>query len=565
MRIAIVQMNPTVGDLLENARRIREGLQQARARGAKLVLFPEMALVGYPPLDLLEQPDFLSAVRRTLQSLAPDTEGLVVVLGAPIPNPSSVGKRLFNAAVIFDNGRIRTFVTKQLLPTYDVFDEYRYFEPGSPSDPLQIGSWRVGVTICEDIWNDDPQSGWWMYERNPVAELMARGANLLLNLSASPFSRGKIAQRNALLQGIATRHEVPVVMVNQVGANTELIFDGSSRVFSPDGRCILALPAFKEAVGIWDLETGYVEGHEPPPAEETEQVRQALRLGLRDYDRKTGAFRRVCVGMSGGIDSSLVTALAVEAFGPERVVGLSLPSRYSSESSRTDAEQLARTLGIAFYVLSIEPAFEAFERILEPLFSGTESGVAEENIQARSRAVILMALANKFGDMVLACGNKSEIATGYATLYGDMVGGLAPIGDLYKTEVYELAHHLNRDAGFPLIPESVFLKAPSAELRPGQKDTDTLPPYEILDDILRRYLEAHASVEEILAAGHEPEVVEYVLRLVDRNEYKRRQGPPVLRISPKAFGYGRRFPIVQRWTAQRMRFVQGTRACITSK
>ncbi len=548
MKLALIQFNPTVGELGGNAERIAEWAGRARERGAELALFPELALTGYPPHDLLERADFQVAVRVQLDRLQRRLHGITVVLGAPVPNPERDEKPLYNAAVALRDGKRLATVPKRLLPTYDVFDERRHFAPGPAAAPLTLAGRKLGLTVCEDIWNA-ATSLVRPYEADPPGELAARGAELLLNVSASPCSRGKIEERDALLAGLARKHNVPVAMANQVGANAELVFDGSSRVFGPDGRCWLALPAFEEALGLVDLDAPTPRAFET--LAEVEQLRRALVLGLRDYDRKTGAFRRAILGLSGGVDSSLAAALAAEAFGPERVLGVSLPSRYSSQGSRDDARQLAENLGIAFDSISLEAPFKGFEAALAPAFAGTAPGAAEENLQARARGTILMALANKFDGLVLACGNKSELAVGYATLYGDMAGGLAPIGDLYKTDVYALARHLNARAGRALIPEPVLSKPPSAELRPDQKDTDTLPPYEVLDDVLRRYIERGESAQQIAAAGHGPELVRRVLQLVDRAEHKRRQAPPILRVSPKAFGSGRRVPLVQRWSERR--------------
>jgi len=548
VKLALAQLNPTVGDLRGNAERIVAWAERARARGAELALFPELALTGYPPHDLLERADFLSTVQAQLEQVRGRLDGVTVVLGAPVPTPSPYDKPLYNAAVALRDGARLATVPKRLLPSYDVFDERRHFAAGPAGAPLALAGRVVGLTVCEDVWNDAASTER-PYEADPAAELVARGAELLLNVSASPFSRAKIAERDALLAGLARKHGVPVAMANQVGANAELVFDGSSRVFGPDGRCWLALPAFEEALGVVDLDTPAPQPLETP--EEIEQIRRALDLGLRDYDRKTGAFQRAVVGLSGGVDSSLVAALAAEAFGPERVWGVSLPSRHSSQGSRDDARQLAENLGIEFKTVELEASFKGLESALAPLFAGTVPGVAEENLQARTRGTLLMALANKFSGIALACGNKSELAVGYATLYGDMAGGLAPLGDLYKTEVYALARHLNARAEHELIPEAVLTKAPSAELRPDQKDTDSLPPYDMLDDVLRRYLERGASVPEIAAAGHDPALVREVLQMVDRAEHKRRQAPPILRVSPKAFGSGRRFPLAQRWSERR--------------
>lgn len=544
MRLALAQLNPTVGDLEGNARKVLDAAAWARERGARLIVFPELFLTGYPPEDLLERSDFLAAVQERLTELSARLPGITAVLGAPLPNPRQGEKPLLNAAVVLEPDRPFRWVGKRLLPAYDVFDEPRHFAPAAPAAPLAWEGRRLGLTVCEDLLGEDLDP--MPYAARPLAELVAQGAELIVNLSASPFSLGKIAKRDALLSRLARRYRVPIVLVNQVGAQGELIFDGSSRAYDPAGRCRAALAPFEEELALVDLEAPGPQVTPPAPAEEA-QLHGALLLGLRDYVRKVGAFERVVLGLSGGIDSSLSAALAAEALGPERVLGLSLPSRYSSPGSRRDAARLAANLGITLETIEIERAHRAFEELLRPLFAGRAADVAEENLQARIRGTLVMALANKFAGLALACGNKSELATGYATLYGDLVGGLAPLGDVYKTQVYRLARWLNRRAGAPLVPAEVFGKAPSAELRPGQLDAESLPSYDVLDDILRRYLEEGLSAEAIVAAGHDPALVHSVLARVEANEHKRRQAPPVLRVSRKAFGRGRRFPLVQRW------------------
>ncbi|GIV61472.1 MAG: NAD+ synthase [Rhodothermaceae bacterium] len=548
MRIALAQINPIVGDLEGNSRRIVDTARQARQAGADLVVFPELCVTGYPPLDLLENTYFIEAATRAVSWIAreapPDT-GLIV--GAPVRNTDRIGKRLFNAALLLENGQIVDRVDKTLLPTYDIFDEYRYFEPAPRRHVVRWRGVRLGLHICEDMWNNEDYAAYHLYRENPIDELAALGIDLFVNLSASPFAHGKHDQRNAVVTAICREHGVPFVLVNQVGANTEVIFDGDSRVHAADGTRLLCAPSFREALLYWDL------GTQPGPCslahDMTADLHDALVLGIRDYFEKTGAFAKAIVSLSGGIDSAVTCALAVAALGPERVTSVTMPSAYSSQGSVDDSLALAENLGIPCRVIPIHPAVEAFGQMLEDAFQGTEPGLAEENIQARVRGTTLMALSNKFNYLVLSTGNKSEMAVGYATLYGDMSGGLAVLADVFKTEVYALAHHINARAGRTIIPESTLTKPPSAELRPGQLDTDALPPYPVLDTILRHYIVDRMELDAIVAAtGYERAFVQRILAMVDRNEYKRRQAPPGLRVSAKAFGIGRRLPIVMRWT-----------------
>ena len=547
MKIALAQINPIVGDLQGNRRKIVDFAHQAYRQGAELVIFPEMCVAGYPPQDLLDMPAFIEAVAHTVETIALEIpRELGVILGAPIRNESPVGKRLFNVALLLEGGRIVARVPKRLLPTYDVFDEYRYFEPGPPQPVVVWRGLRIGLHICEDMWNNEDWAPYHLYDENPIDELAAQGIDLFVNISASPFSLGKHDERSRIIEGICREHGVPFVYVNQVGANTELIFDGDSRVHAPDGSILLCAPSFQEALLIWDTEAGYAPYVHRRT--EIEDLHDALVLGIRDYFYKTGAFEKVVLGLSGGIDSAVTCALAVAALGPERVVGVAMPSKYSSPESVEDALQLAENLGITFYTIPIMPAVTAFREMLHPVFDDLPEDVTEENIQARVRGVTLMALSNKFRYLLLSTGNKSEMAVGYVTLYGDTNGGLAVLADVYKTQVYRLARYINARAGRYVIPERILTKPPSAELRPGQKDTDSLPPYEVLDVILQRYIEYREEVDEIVAAtGFDRALVADILRRVDRNEYKRRQTPPGLRVTGKAFGIGRRLPIVMRW------------------
>lgn len=554
MRIAIAQFNPVVGDLQGNARRMVATMEAARARGAHLVIFPEMSLMGYPPRDLLLIPEFIREAQEVLeQVLAPAAQGIAALVGTALPG-GDLQPRLYNAAVLLAGGRVAAVQAKSCLPTYDVFDEARYFLPASRREPMALGGLRLAVTVCEDIWNDKEFWRDIRYPVDPVAELAARGVDAIINISASPWNLGKQTLRLEMVRALARRYGVPVVYANQVGGNDDLLFDGSSFAMAPDGRLLARCQPFAEDMAVFDLPGGGAAPDLPPegvpdfPPEDVAWVRQALVMGIRDYFHKTG-FRRALVGLSGGVDSALVAVLAAEALGPENVKCLSMPSRYSSEHSLTDAAALARNLGVEYAVYPIEDAFAAFLRQFNP--GGAALGdLAEENLQARIRGVILMFLSNREGRLVIATGNKSELATGYSTLYGDMCGGLLAIGDVPKTMVYALCRHIN--AGRPgLIPENILIKPPSAELRPGQKDTDSLPPYEILDPILQAYVEENLTLSQIAARGFDPETVRRVLQMVDRAEYKRRQAAPILRVTSRHFGTGRRMPIAQRWNPGR--------------
>ncbi len=557
MKIALCPINPTVGDLAGNAALVLDAARRAAEAGADLAVFPELCVTGYPPQDLLDRPSFLDDVDDAVEYLARRAPaGLGLLVGAPVRNETPHGKRLYNSALLIEDGRVADAVSKTLLPTYDVFDEYRYFEPCRERKVIPFRGLRLGVHVCEDMWNNEEQAPYHLYAANPIDELAALGIDLFVNLSASPFAVGKPAERTRLIRASCREHGVPFVYVNQLGANTELIFDGDSRVHAADGTILWRAAPFQDAFHVWDTDDlAPVAEHLEDEPEPIAQIHDALVLGIRDYVEKTGpgVFEKVLVGLSGGIDSALTCALAVIALGPERVVGITMPSKYSSPGSVTDSEALADNLGIEFHAISIRPAVDAFEQMLAPLFAGTEGGsadgVAEENVQARTRGVTLMAVSNKFGYLLLTTGNKSEMAVGYATLYGDMSGGLAVLADVFKTEVYQLARYINDRAGRALIPESTITKPPSAELKPGQVDQDSLPPYDVLDAILEGYVEAHQDTDAIVAAtGYDRALVERVIRMVDRSEYKRRQAAPGLRVSPKAFGVGRRLPIVMQRT-----------------
>ncbi len=543
MKIALAQINPTVGDFAGNVGRILEFSRRARQSGAELVVFSELCLCGYLPHDLIERPDFVERNREELERLARQIP-LPAVVGYVGYARSKTGKRAANCAALLAEGRVVFEQQKMLLPTYDVFDESRYFQPAERQTVFPFGGCRLGLTICEDIWNDKSFWANRLYERDPVAELIGQGAELLLNLSSSPFTIDKRAVRHDMLRAIARNYRVPVVYVNQVGGNDSLVFDGSSVALLPDGRVAAQAKAFEEDLVLFDTKIGAGDVR-PQPSGELEAVYSALVVGTRDYVNKCG-FSKVVIGLSGGIDSSLVAAIAVDALGPENVLGVAMPGPYSSEGSLRDARELARNLGIRLEQIAIGEIFQTYRAALEPVFRGLPEDVTEENIQARIRGNLLMAFSNKFGSLVLSTGNKSELAVGYCTLYGDMAGGLAVISDIPKVMVYELARLAN--AQRPVIPAPVFTKPPSAELRSNQTDQDTLPPYEVLDRILKAYVEDLKSAEEIAAhLDLPPELVRDIAVRVDRNEYKRKQAAPGLKVTSKAFSVGRRFPIAQKY------------------
>lgn len=544
MRVASGQINPTIGDFKGNCEKVLSFTARAKEAGCRLVIFPELCLCGYPPMDLLEYELFveenLKALRQ-VQSTAP--KGIGIVVGYVDRNRARPGKGLVNAASLLADGRIIHTQAKTLLPTYDVFDEARWFEPAPARSIVSFQGEKLGIAICEDIWWEGEPAPGLRYPVDPVAELLDAGATLILSPSASPFHAGKPRVRLDLLSRIGKTSGVPVVYVNTVGANDNIIFDGQSMVTSKEGKLVFLGKAFEEELAVVDTDAAGPEV--PLPEDRYAQIEGALVLGIRDYVRKCG-FTRVHLGLSGGIDSALVAVLAVKALGAGRVDVFGLPSRYSSTGSVEDARALAANLGLTLRLLSIEDIFGSFLRTLEPVFEGRKPDIAEENVQARIRGTLLMAFSNKLNSLLLTTGNKSELATGYCTLYGDMSGGLAVIGDLLKVEVYGLARAIN--ARERLIPESIIAKAPSAELRPDQKDQDSLPPYETLDAILEKYLVQNKSAADIAACGFDAGLVRSVIGMVEKAEYKRRQAPPVLKVSPKAFGTGRRIPIARKLT-----------------
>ncbi len=540
MKIALGQINPTVGDFSGNAARIIDFSRRAQSAGAGLILFPELAVCGYPPRDLVERPSFVLRNRETAERIARDTRGIAVICGLVTPAAAESGKSVMNSAALLKDGTIAFIQSKMLLPTYDVFDEMRNFAPASSQELFNFCGKRMALTICEDAWNDKHFWNKRLYRFDPVEALVGAGGNFVLNISASPFWVGKREFRREMLATIARNYKVPVVMVNQVGGNDSLIFDGSSLVIGPEGSVIAQGKSFEEDLIYFDPDQLTGEIHEQIAGDEASAY-AALVLGTRDYVRKC-SFQKVIVGLSGGIDSALTAVIAADAVGPENVIGVGMPGPYSSTGSIDDARALAGNLGISFELLSISDIFCSYRKVLQQVFAGKKEDETEENIQSRARGTLLMALSNKLGAIVLSTGNKSELGVGYCTLYGDMAGGLAVISDVPKTMVYRLSRYLNSRR--QVIPPATIDKPPSAELRPDQKDSDTLPPYEILDAILEDYIEDLHSAEQIAAdRKFDLDLVRRVIRMVDRSEYKRQQAAPGLKISAKAFGYGRRFPI----------------------
>ena len=539
MRIALGQINTTVGDFSGNSAKIIEYARRARSGGVRLILFPELSICGYPPRDLVERPWFVQRNWQAIETIARETNGIAVICGLVTAAKSATGKSVLNSAALLRDGKIAFVQSKRLLPAYDVFDEMRNFAPADHQELVALDRQQIALTICEDAWNDKHFWDRRLYGVDPVEDLIGAGGKVLLNISASPFYLRKRELRRDMLAAIAKNYGVPVAMVNQIGGNDSLVFDGSSFALGPDGAVIAQAKSFAEDLIMVDPFCA--------PAlplsedDDTEAAYRALVIGTRDYVRKCG-FSKVIVALSGGIDSALVAAIATEAIGAENVIGIGMPSPYSSSGSIDDSRRLAANLGIRLEIIGISTLFSDFKQALEPLFAGTKSDITEENIQSRIRGVLLMALSNKFGALVLTTGNKSEMAVGYCTLYGDMVGALAVIGDLVKTRVYAVCRWLNRDR--EVIPSAILTKPPSAELRPGQMDTDSLPPYDVLDPILEAYVERYETPERIAREhGFSLDLVQQVVHLVERSEYKRQQAAPVLKVTAKSFGMGRRFPI----------------------
>jgi NAD+ synthase/NAD+ synthase (glutamine-hydrolysing) len=558
MKIAIAQINPLIGDLSGNAEKILEMCQQASLTGVRLLLTPELSICGYPPRDLLLNPSFVVAMDQTLQKLAEDLPAnLAVLVGTVVKNSQgriTGGKNLFNSMALLENGKIQQFFHKRLLPTYDVFDEHRYFEHGLKANHFKLDNLHIGVTICEDLWNNEEFWGKRSYPINPIHDLADLGVDLIVNLSASPYTVGKQNLREAMLKHSAINFQKPIIYTNQVGGNDDLIFDGRSFAVNKQGEIIARGEGFVSdfiTVEFNANQEDLVLGNIYPVYESEEgEIWKALVLGVKDYVHKC-RFSKVLLGLSGGVDSALVAAIATAALGKENVIGILMPSPYSSEHSISDALALADNLDIQTEILPIGELMQAFDQSLNDLFAGTEFGIAEENLQSRIRGNLLMAISNKFGYLLLSTGNKSEMAVGYCTLYGDMNGGLSVIADVPKTRVYSLCQWLNSHHQKEVIPVNILTKAPSAELKPGQVDQDSLPAYDILDDILDRLLHQHQSAAEIVTAGHDPVVVDKVLQLLSRAEFKRRQAAPGLKITDRAFGTGWRMPIASSWSVLR--------------
>ncbi|MHB1156662.1 MAG: NAD+ synthase [Phycisphaerales bacterium] len=570
MRIALAQINPTVGDIAGNTAKIVDFIDRAASQQAELVIFPELSIIGYPPKDLLLKPAIIEQCDKALKFIAGHCTKTAAIIGYPAPSDRARGRTLYNAAAVCMNGKVAHRHVKSLLPTYDVFDEHRYFEPGPPVDLTEFRGVKLGISVCEDLWNDQTVVSRQLYHDNPIDELAKRGAQLFINCSASPFVVRKHEFRLKLFHAAAKRHALPLVYVNQVGGNDELIFDGRSCVVDATGQLIAQAKGFAEDLLVVDLPVAgevWEAGGGDAPARSARiepvttgmaELFDALVLGVRDYCRKCD-FRGIVLGLSGGIDSAVTAAIAAAALGADHVTGIAMPSRYSSEGSKSDARILAENLGIAFHTIAISSVHDPMERLVSPFFDGREPDATEENLQARLRGVILMSFSNKFGSLLVTTGNKSEMAVGYCTLYGDMAGGLAVISDVPKTMIYELAKWINSPApgnvlyaqrGKAVIPADTIRKPPSAELRPNQTDQDSLPPYELLDEVVQRYVEREESAPRIIAeTGYDAATVQRIVGLIDRNEYKRKQAPPGLKVTGKAFGFGRRMPIAMRHDA----------------
>ena len=543
MKIAIAQLNYHVGNFELNTEKIISYVKKAKEKGAELVVFSELSVCGYPPRDFLEFNDFINSCVESVKKIAKATEGIMAIVGAPSVNKTGKGKPLFNSAYVLENGKIVKVINKTLLPTYDIFDEYRYFEPNRTFETVKIKGFNVGVAICEDLWNtgDNP-----LYTNTPALQLKDLGAQLIVNIAASPFSYKQDEERKLVLSDNAMQTKLPIVYCNHVGAQTELIFDGGSFFMNTSGEVVHQEPFFQESLMInnFDLTLGDFKSNPIVEKSKIALIHDALVLGIKDYFKKLG-FKQAIIGLSGGIDSAVTFVLAARALGSENVYGVMMPSQYSSDHSVHDAKELAENFGARYEIIEIEKIYNTFEEQLKPIFKDLPFGLAEENLQARIRGVLVMANSNKFGHILLNTSNKSESSVGYGTLYGDMCGGLSVLGDVYKTEVFELARYINKDE--EVIPENTIIKPPSAELRPDQKDSDSLPDYDILDKILFEYIENRKGPRELVELGFDEVLVKRILRMVNLNEYKRYQTPPVLRVSSKAFGMGRRMPIVAKY------------------
>ena len=544
MKIALAQLNFHVGNFESNTQKAIEAIADAKRQGADLIVFPELSVCGYPAADFLEFSEFIALCKQSAQKIAEACAGIAAIIGLPTPNPKVQGKDLYNSAYFIVDGKVKAVVNKALLPNYDVFDEYRYFEPATKFGCIDFMGERIALTICEDLWNinDNP-----LYVAEPMDDLMKENPSLMINIAASPFSYNHDEERILILSDNCRKYNLPLLYVNHVGAQTEIIFDGGSLAFDAEGSLLDEMAYFREEIKIYEFSKGAIQHYQPlvhNSQNDIEQIHAALIMGIKDYFAKSG-FTKAVLGLSGGIDSALVCALAAEALGPANVTAVLMPSEYSSDHSLKDALDLVENLGCGHQIIPIKEAATAFDNMMKPVFGELPFNVAEENIQARCRAIVVMAMSNKFGYILLNTSNKSECAVGYGTLYGDMAGAIAVLGDVYKTQCYKLAEYINRNS--EIIPRNSIVKPPSAELRPGQKDSDSLPEYDILDAILFQYIELRKSSASIIAQGFDESLVRRVLKMVNVAEFKRKQAPPILRVSPKAFGMGRRIPIVGKY------------------
>ncbi len=544
MKIALAQLNYIIGDFEFNTQKIITAIREAKGKGAHLIVFAELCVCGYPPRDFLEFSEFIESCENAALEIAKECNGIACIIGLPTNNPKVQGKDLFNSAYFIENGEVRSVVNKALLPNYDVFDEYRYFEPAADFKCVDFMGYKIALTVCEDLWNinDNP-----MYITCPMDELIKEKPDLMINIAASPFAYNHDEERVRILGDNCRKYQLPLFYVNQVGAQTEIIFDGGSLVFDERGLLLDEMVYFREDIKIYEFDRDGVKGHTAmvhDPQSDISQIHDALIMGIRDYFVKSG-FTKAVLGLSGGIDSALVCALAAEALGPQNVMAVLMPSEYSSDHSIQDALDLVKNLGCKHEVIPIKEATVAFGNMMKPVFKDLPFSVAEENMQARSRAIIVMAMSNKFGYILLNTSNKSECAVGYGTLYGDMAGAIGVLGDVYKTQVYKLANYINRERD--IIPQNSIIKPPSAELRPGQKDSDSLPEYDVLDALLFQYIELKRSSGSIVNMGYDEALVKRIMKMVNVAEFKRNQAPPILRVSPKAFGMGRRMPVVGKY------------------